>query len=78
MFIIGATNRPEDLDEAARRRFQKRIYIPLPSEDDRAYLVKRVIGEFTNNLTANDIKHIAKKTKNFSGCVISITYNSNT
>jgi SpoVK/Ycf46/Vps4 family AAA+-type ATPase len=28
--IVGATNRPEELDEAARRRFVKRIYIPLP------------------------------------------------
>ena len=28
--VIGATNRPQELDEAARRRFTKRIYVPLP------------------------------------------------
>lgn len=28
---IGATNRPQELDEAARRRLTKRLYIPLPS-----------------------------------------------
>ena len=30
--VVGATNRPEELDEAARRRFVKRLYIPLPGE----------------------------------------------
>lgn len=31
---IGATNRPQELDEAARRRLTKRLYIPLPSSGD--------------------------------------------
>jgi len=30
LLLIGATNRPQELDEAARRRMQKRLYIPLP------------------------------------------------
>lgn len=30
ILVIGATNRPQELDEAARRRFVKRLYIPLP------------------------------------------------
>lgn len=33
-FDIGATNRPQELDEAARRRLTKRLYIPLPSAGD--------------------------------------------
>ncbi|EFJ26573.1 hypothetical protein SELMODRAFT_35516, partial [Selaginella moellendorffii] len=27
--VLGATNRPQELDEAARHRFSKRLYIPL-------------------------------------------------
>ena len=35
VLLIGATNRPMDLDEAMRRRFSKRLYIPLPELDAR-------------------------------------------
>jgi katanin p60 ATPase-containing subunit A1 len=38
--VIGATNRPWDLDEAIRRRLEKRIYIPLPTEVGRTELIK--------------------------------------
>jgi SpoVK/Ycf46/Vps4 family AAA+-type ATPase len=42
--IIGATNRPEEIDEAARRRFVKRIYIPLPDAEGRKQLFERLLG----------------------------------
>ena len=43
ILIIGATNRPDDLDEAVRRRLAKRLYIPLPNTAGRKQFVQRLI-----------------------------------
>lgn len=39
----GATNRPQELDEAARRRLTKRLYVPLPSSGASDLFFFRVI-----------------------------------
>lgn len=33
VLLVGATNLPQELDDAARRRFTKRLYIPLPEKE---------------------------------------------
>ncbi len=38
VMVLAATNRPWDLDEALRRRFEKRVYIPLPNDKGREQL----------------------------------------
>ena len=41
VLLIGATNRPHELDDAARRRFVKRLYVALPEMKDREVLIRR-------------------------------------
>jgi spastin len=41
--LLGATNRPQDLDEAARRRLTKRIYVPLPEPIARKRLILNLL-----------------------------------
>lgn len=38
--VLAATNFPWDIDEALRRRLEKRIYIPLPNEVGRQALLE--------------------------------------
>ena len=67
VLVIGATNRPQELDEAARRRFVKRLYIPLPVEKDRAVLLDVMLKKNNHRLTPSDVEKLAKDTEGFSG-----------
>ncbi|KAJ0430218.1 putative AAA+ ATPase domain, ATPase, AAA-type, core, NVL2, nucleolin binding protein [Helianthus annuus] len=42
VYIIGATNRPEVMDQAVLRpgRFGKLMYVPLPNQDERGLILK--------------------------------------
>ena len=40
ILVMGATNRPFDLDEAALRRLTKRVYIGLPETEAREAIIK--------------------------------------
>ena len=41
--VLGATNLPWELDPAVLRRFQRRIYIPLPDEKARYYMLSQAL-----------------------------------
>ncbi|VIO96402.1 Uncharacterized protein BM_BM6369 [Brugia malayi] len=73
ILVLGATNIPWVLDAAIRRRFEKRIYIPLPEANARKDMFKLHVGKNTpHSLTEQDFKILAEKTEGFSGYDISI------
>lgn len=67
ILIVGATNRPQELDEAARRRLVKRLYIPLPELEARKQIVNNLLTSVPNNITEQDIIDIAQQAEGYSG-----------
>ncbi|KAJ7992933.1 hypothetical protein DPEC_G00267210 [Dallia pectoralis] len=72
VLVLGATNIPWTLDSAIRRRFEKRIYIPLPEEHARSFMFKLHLGSTPSVLTESDYVTLGKKTEGYSGADISI------
>jgi len=68
VFVIGATNRPEQLDNALCRpgRLDTLVYVPLPDEASRIGILK---AQLRKTPVADDvnIEYIAKNTHGFSG-----------
>jgi len=72
VLVLGATNVPWELDPAIRRRFEKRIYIPLPDPVARAYMAKLHLGDTPNDLTEDDFMAIGMGTEGFSGSDLTV------
>ncbi|CAG9112556.1 unnamed protein product [Plutella xylostella] len=69
VMVLAATNFPWDIDEALRRRLEKRIYIPLPTQEGREALLHINLKEVKID-DGVDIKFIAKKLEGYSGADI--------
>jgi len=67
--VIGATNRPQELDDAVRRRLEKRIYIPLPDRRGRLSLLNHLLSSSGTkvSLSSDDLAAIAKAAHGYSG-----------
>ncbi|KRY53889.1 Vacuolar protein sorting-associated protein 4A, partial [Trichinella britovi] len=72
ILVLGATNIPWVLDAAIRRRFEKRIYIPLPDAAARKEIFKLHISNTPHSLTDRDFRILGEKTEGYSGADISI------
>jgi len=71
VLILGATNTPWELDIGMRRRFEKRVYIPLPEKQARKILFKLHLGDTPSSLTEQDFELLAEHTEGYSGSDIS-------
>ena len=67
--VMAATNRPWDLDDALRRRFEKRVYIPLPNEKGRQQLFELNLRKI-NVAEDIDYEKLIKATNGYSGADI--------
>uniref|UniRef100_A0A7N2MCZ0 microtubule-severing ATPase n=1 Tax=Quercus lobata TaxID=97700 RepID=A0A7N2MCZ0_QUELO len=67
IIVIGATNKPQELDDAVLRRLVKRIYIPLPDENVRRLLLKNKLKGQAFSLPSGDIERLARVTEGYSG-----------
>ncbi|CRG98566.1 AAA family ATPase, putative [Plasmodium relictum] len=68
--IIGATNRPDMIDDAALRRFNKRVYIPLPDFQARKEQIRYIISKHTHSgfqMTEDELDTVSLKLENWNG-----------
>ncbi|RMD41305.1 hypothetical protein DV735_g3837, partial [Chaetothyriales sp. CBS 134920] len=67
VLVLAATNCPWDIDDAARRRFVRRQYIPLPEADTREKQLRTLLGHQKHGLAADDISRLVELTDGYSG-----------
>ncbi|KAF3915684.1 Spastin [Arthrobotrys entomopaga] len=67
VLVLAATNLPWAIDEAARRRFVRRQYIPLPEGPVRVQQLKNLLGQQKHTLTERDMRQLEVLTEDFSG-----------
>ena len=64
-FWYNAVNvlcRPQEIDEAARRRFVKRLYIPLPELEARKTIIQNLLRQQSYHLSEDHLNTICSRT----------------
>ena len=56
LYVIGATNKPWSLDWPFLRRFQKRIYVSLPSQEAREHLFEEYTAPLRKSIKVNPVE----------------------
>lgn len=72
ILVLGATNTPWALDPALRRRFERRIYIPLPDKDARVQMLKIHIGDTPVDLADEDLEKLGEMTEGWVLLFVSV------
>ena len=72
ILLLAATNIPWGLDPAVRRRFEKKIYIPLPEVEARDVMIRGKLKGTFHNLSEQEIIRVAEMTEGYSGADVKI------
>ncbi|CAD6522511.1 ATPase central domain-containing protein [metagenome] len=56
LYVVGATNKPWSLDWPFLRRFQKRIYVSLPTQEAREKLFEQYTAPLRKDLKVNKVE----------------------
>lgn len=67
VLVLAATNLPWSIDEAARRRFVRRQYIPLPEPETRSVQLSKLLSHQKHTLSDQDFIELVQLTAGFSG-----------
>ena len=67
VLFLAATNLPWELDTAVLRRFELRVHVPLPGEEERCKLLVHMLKTIECCLSEEDVGCVAARTEGFSG-----------
>ncbi|KAG9300217.1 hypothetical protein G9A89_002663 [Geosiphon pyriformis] len=67
--VIGATNQPNNIDEALRRpgRFDKEVEIGIPNVDSRYSIISTILNQSLHNLSQTEIQQLAARSHGYVG-----------
>ncbi|KAI9258284.1 P-loop containing nucleoside triphosphate hydrolase protein, partial [Sporodiniella umbellata] len=70
--VIGATNRPNALDEALRRpgRFDRELEIGIPNSQARESIFKTILLNMPHSLQTSEVEQLSQKTHGYVGADI--------
>ncbi|KFZ01782.1 hypothetical protein V501_09804 [Pseudogymnoascus sp. VKM F-4519 (FW-2642)] len=72
VLVLGATNIPWQLDNAIRRRFQRRVHISLPDLPARTKMFELAVGTTPCDLAPADFRKLGELSEGYSGSDISV------
>ncbi|CAG5135741.1 unnamed protein product [Candidula unifasciata] len=67
ILVMGATNRPQELDDAVLRRFPKRVYVTMPDVQTRKLMLSHLLSKQSCQITPKELDVLAKQTEGYSG-----------